>query len=112
MIIDTDRRLELATSDVEAGLKVCVGRPWPECETGDRYVEVEMFDASADKAIEGWLVKALGYREGKSGILYWRVRPELEYRHDPRAWQVYSRFVISAKPVLEALVDQNEMAMA
>lgn len=83
------------------------GIPTIRCETGDPYVcicsgglklegeRIVRFPTFTE-ATDSWLNALEEYKRGKTGILYWRTRPE----HDQNAegWAIYSRLVISDKP--------------
>jgi hypothetical protein len=90
------------------------------CETGDRYVTIDsngikqegeasaVWYESEDQAIGAWLDAVTAYASDKVGTLYWRMRPTLEAwplddkarTHDRPAYKVFSRLVISDKPLL------------
>ncbi len=40
------------------------------------------------------------YREGRSGTLYWRIKPDLMWSEDEKLCIVYARMLISDKPVM------------
>src|SRR5262245_12362573 len=63
----------------------------------------EFFPTEAE-AIDKWLAAVLAYGESRTGTLYWRTEPELEAGTDQdegRGYTVYSRLLISARPVIQ-----------
>lgn len=80
--------------------------------TGERYITLTAFGERAEgetitgprytreNAGEAYLGALRAYAAGKAGTVYWRRHPELE--HWSTGWNVYSRLLISDKPVISA----------
>lgn len=76
--------------------------------TGEEYAEV--FTPLADtpeEAVAAWKDVAIsGYAYDRKGTIYWRIRPEIDVGSRDTTfegqWKVYSRFLISDKPVIRA----------
>ena len=104
--------IKQARAKLEQNFKVKMGLPTYRCQTGSKYV---VFTAGGIRmegepaigwvptkaqAIQMWLDRCLQYAATRSGTLYWRQLPELEYREaeGKGMWEVYSRFVITPDP--------------
>ncbi len=82
------------------------GEPFIKIVTGEVVAEGEdePFSSTPEDAIQRWFDGATKWAEDKSGTLYWRVRPSVECSYDGR-WKVYSRLLISDKPVIDGVID-------
>lgn len=54
---------------------------------------------SRESAAEAYLAALKVYADGKAGKVYWRHRPTVE--HWSGGWNVYSRLLISAEPIID-----------
>jgi hypothetical protein len=113
-----------AMAYVDSRFETIDGIPWSRAETGEFYLTVvsggikpegvphPITCSTPELAIKYWLEAFKEYASDKSGKLYWRERPEVngwEYLRGfrgqealivERHWVVYSRLLISDKPVL------------
>lgn len=108
--------IDEAVIEIEKGFKVETGFPSYVSQTGEPYVEiggggvlgegeVRTHFETQDLAIAGAIAEFRKYAAGKSGTLYWRIRPECEQvRHltrEKESWAFYMRLLISNMPVLK-----------
>lgn len=125
-------KLEDAVSDLNRRFSGRAGIPYVACETGDVYVSIgcggPLTEGEYHPAICGtpeiavalWHQSVLKYAEDKSGVLYWNCDPEVgdfclysdqSFSRDVNVflferrkyYAVYSRLVITDKPVLSTV---------
>lgn len=106
--------LDEAIKLVESRFIVGPAGNYSEAPTGEPYVTIvgggikeegELFPCyflSEAFAIQFWLDAVNKYSEGKSGTLYWRVKPEMMGRK--KVWLIYSRLLISDKPQIQSAI--------
>ncbi len=118
-----DDKLNAAVAQLEefvGSSKEGIAAQW--ADTGERYVSivsggqmeegevVPAFATSPSVAIELWLDAAMKYAKTRSGVLHWRSKPKLTESKlfwadglddSKTVYVVFSRFLISDKPVLE-----------
>lgn len=71
----------------------------PVSITGEKYTELSVIDYSTPShAREGAQDRFDKFCEGKSGMLYWRVVPEIALRRRDNKYGYYMRLLISNKP--------------
>ena len=73
--------------------------------TGEGYITMlsgEQAWPTASAAVIEWMrsIDAYGKTKPKGAVLYWRIPPEIERDHRAMTWRVYSRLLISDKPVI------------
>ena len=72
--------------------------------TGEPYVAIGMLieGSGASEAVAfGALLGAVrAYAHGKAGMLYWRMKPEVQRVEEPLSWRCYARLLISDKPIV------------
>lgn len=118
--------LDAATAAFEKGRRIhpedgdnaesATGEPYIVITTGGPKVEGQSpgaFATDSARAINMWRQEIERYAAARAGILYWRIRPIIESetyvpKDDPdvvgfelEVWQVYSRLLISAAPVIQ-----------
>ncbi len=115
MSMDWNQKIIAAVREFERGRIVLdgydysiapIGEPFIKIVTGEVVAEGEdePFSSTPEDAIQRWFDGATKWAEDKSGTLYWRVRPSVECSYDGR-WKVYSRLLISDKPVIDGVID-------
>lgn len=116
--------LDDALKSIAARWKCVDGLPLSVCQTGDTYMTVKsggIFEPDStikstpcgnpDAAIMQWFGHVMRYGLSRKGTLYWRIKPELEHetRDKAEVYQIYSRLVITDKPVIwPTLADWEE----
>jgi len=105
---ETPRTIDELMRAIEARFECRDGLRIHRCQTGDVYQTLvvggvkrpgDPFPAGAASeadAVAAWFGQFEKWSANKSGILYWRARPELEPSEG--RWQIYSRLAISDKP--------------
>jgi hypothetical protein len=98
------KTLESVRAELETMFPVC---PEIGCfgtaPTGEKYREITSgmrgakFDTQQE-AIDVWAYRIMAYAHEHKGMLYWRIEPEIDSYNG--FWRVYSRLLISDKPVL------------
>ena len=129
---EAQKRLDEVTKRFEGGFNVYpVDGNHALSATGEPYIEVvsgvvdvaegahQPLWPSAAEAIAAF-EQTLAYFNGVMGVLYWRMRPEIDVCREGLAWadhscigmwKIYSRFLISAKPVIyKATISDQEWA--
>lgn len=127
-------------ASVETGRNCVVGFAQSIAQTGEPYVtisvggvvaegEMHPFEDTGEAAAAGLLKSLRAYAEevdpAGSGTLYWRIYPELErqthgysletlrrYKYPKPRFFGYARLLISSKPVVPAIVEAYEAALA
>jgi hypothetical protein len=108
-----------AVREFEDGRFVMDGCPGSLSQTGEEYTEIVNGDAvsedgprifypSAEGAIQAWLTGIVKWAEDKPGTIYWSERPSLEKHPDGCSWKVYSRLLISDKPIVTPTVTETQ----
>lgn len=77
----------------------------------------ECYCLTPEYAVEHWIASVERYAKDRVGVLYWRIRPELDYfdyelAHDYasangnklRVWKVYGRLLISDKEAVRPAI--------
>ena len=107
-----ERLLTAAADCLEVGRNAVEGLPCFLSQTGEEYVVItdggrkrEDQDYAAthespEMAIMCWLYFAQQFCSERSGTIYWRTRPEIVDAPDLSGIHIYSRLLISDKPVL------------
>jgi hypothetical protein len=105
------KELELR-SECEHGFNIGLMGRAATSPTGEPYVELintRMLPAISEQAAYDQALDTFrSYAEGKSGVLYWRVCPEIAQA--PSGWKFYMRMLISDKPVLVASESDDRTA--
>lgn len=109
---DEEILLQQAVEEFEEGRTVVTGLPSALSQTGEEYVEIvngeiRLWDtldsfpvaATYENAIQEWSDAVQRWAKDKPGSIYWRTRPEIT-RTAGGGWLVYSRLLISDKPVI------------
>jgi hypothetical protein len=107
-----EKLLEAAIAEFEKGRNVIEGQPCNRSQTGEEYTVIangqiveegvnypNICRTTPEGAIQTWFDGIMLWADGKPGAIYWRRRPEL-IRYKANAWKVYSRLLISDKPVI------------
>lgn len=111
---------ERLTKDIEAKFKVGASTNWHRSVTGEPYVvissqhpdngmptipgtvdEAKRRERATDAETAYWAAMSSfqSYAEGRTGVLYWRVKPQLEWNEGmPNSCSFYMRLLISDKP--------------
>lgn len=119
--------LEEAVADLERGRVVVDCTIGPDSPTGEWFTELLVGCGLCDEiylteeaAVRGWYSRMSVIVTAFSGVIYWRIRPEVARKEhkwairidhrllgteadvyeDKPIWAIYSRFLISDKPVL------------
>jgi hypothetical protein len=114
---EISRMLAAAVAEFEAELTIGPDGSGRLSATGEEFVACTQFgrraeatpsglSPTAEHAIDAWKKAATSIFDRDDGsVLYWRVRPEIEYfppsRRGAAGWRIYSRFLISSKPQIE-----------
>ena len=115
MSMDWNQKIIAAVREFERGRIVLDGYDYGVTPTGEPFVKIvtgevvaegedEPFSSTPEDAIQRWFDGVTKWAEDKSGTLYWRIRPSVECSYDGR-WKVYSRLLISDKPVIDGVID-------
>ena len=109
--------LKSLADELLRGMGLAVSEHQGDCSTsptGERYNSIDglgvreegvprspdTVSASREAAVTGYLGALKEHAAGRRGTVYWRHRPTVEPHY--HGWAVYSRLLISDKPVLEA----------
>ncbi len=83
---------------IERGQIVGAPTNWHLSVTGEPYVEVNELASDVKAAFRSALSWFKSYAEDRNGVLYWRVKPQLEWSEDKTRCRFYMRLLISDTP--------------
>ncbi len=108
-LLDEPVSAERLTKEIEASFDLGEATSTSSSVTGEPYVSIGQqaggkakFPGTVDEAGAYWAAREAFqlYAEGRKGILYWRVKPQMELHEGFRF--IYMRCLISDKPVIAA----------
>jgi hypothetical protein len=90
---------ETLVETAERGRTVGPSTQWHLSVTGEPYVEVNELASNVDMAFQSVMAWFKTYAQDRKGVLYWRVKPQLEWSEDKTRCRFYMRLLISDTPV-------------
>ena len=89
---------EALTEVIERGRAVGTPTNWHLSVTGEPYGEVNELAPDVDMAFQSVMSWFKTYAKDRKGVLYWRMKPQLEWSEDKTRCRFYMRLLISDTP--------------
>ena len=83
---------------IEARYPVGISTDWHLSVTGEPYVEVNELAPDVNGAFGSAMLWLKSYAKDRKGVLYWRMKPQLEWSEDKTRCRFYMRLLISDTP--------------